>query len=339
MKRDNQIHHAIDESLDSVRFNAHDMRTVMHTVRSKNAPRRARSRKKCMRLDFIFAMGLVVLVVGPLSLFALRALRMPTSDITTIATDGMNAASSTDQTIPDPTSPPSAEKAAALPAISESEAIQAARACFEALCDTTVFTFEEYTVSVQAIFPYASTSDSADYEVTMKSIYTNGCAFTVVVDGASGEIISYSTPSLATMPTYIDNASGELQAWYDKYGEYIFTWPMDVQAEFSRRYEGAMLRMPREGDLSMEAISAKLGAHYQALIETCPEQNCTHHSVQYCAMLYSERAFADGQARYQIYCFLGDEITDTLPDVCMLLTFLASDGTLESKEILSTAGL
>lgn len=337
MKRDNRIHRAIDESLDSVRFNAHDMRTVMRAVHSQGAPRRVRARKKRMRLDFIFAMSLVVLIIAPLSVFALRSLRAQTSDITDIAS--ITAASSGEQSHPAPgddviLAPLPAESPAAAPALSESDAIQAARACFEAHCDTTVFTFEEYTVSVRL----SQSESSAEYVVEMRSIYDNGCLFTVVVDAISGQVVSYSTPKLATMPTYLDSASSEIQAWYDKHGEYIFTWQMDVQAEFSRRYEGAMLRMPRGGEKDAQYIAAACVPKFHSMLTENADESRRYSPACY-PMLYSERAFSDGQARYRIYCFALDEETNEPLDSYLLATMLAADGTIESTEILPISGL
>lgn len=335
MNRDNRIHRAIDESLDSVRFNAHDMRTVMRAVHSQRAPRR--ERKKRMRLDFVFAMSLVVLVVGPLSVFALRALRAQTADITDIA--NITAASSGEQSHPAPDDdvildPLPAESPAAAPELSESDATQAARVCFETHCDTSVFTFEEYTVSVRL----SQSENSTEYVVEMRSIYGNGCLFTVVVDAISGQVVSYSTPKLATMPTYIDSASDEIQAWYDKHGEYIFTWPMDVQAEFSRRYEGAMLRKPREGEKDEQYIAAACVPKFHSMLTENADET-RRYSLAYYPMLYAERAFSDGQARYRIYCFALDEETNEPLDTYLLSTMLAADGTIESTEILPISGL
>lgn len=238
MKRDNQIHRAIDESLDSVRFNARDTHAVLHAVRSQGASRHARSPKRRMRPELILALSMVALIVGPLSVFALRARLAGTEDITTHI-DPTIAASAGEQTGSAQNADPIiAAESAFSPAVSESEAVQAARACFEAQCDTSVFAFEEYTVSVQAISPYASEPASAHYEVAMQSIYDNGCAFTVVVSAQDGSVISHSAPQLATVPASLNLESAELRSWYDKYGEDISAWPADAQAEFSRRYEG-----------------------------------------------------------------------------------------------------
>lgn len=341
MKRDNRIHHAIDESLDSVRFNARDTYAVLHAVRSKNTPSRTHAPKRQMRLDLIFAMSMAALILVPLSIFALRAQRANISDITA-SIDPIIAASSGDQTAPAQDTPlPNGDtilesESAFIPAITESEAIQAARACFEALCDTSIFTFEEYTVDVQTTFPYGSDPSAAHYEVTMKSIYGNGCTFTVVVSAQDSHVVSYSTPKLATMPAFIDSSSAEIRAWYDKHGEYLFAWPMDVQAEFSRRYEGAMLRMPREGEKDTAYIaSAGVPKFHDKLAESA-EKNGRACSLSWYPMLYDGRAFADGQARYRIYCFAFDEESGKPLDTCLLATMLAADGSIESMELLPT---
>ena len=343
MKKDNQIHRAIDESLDSVRFNARDTRAVLRAVRSQGASGHARSPKKRIRLDLILAMSMVVLILVPLSVFVLRAQRAGTADITAITNlDPIIAASSGEQSGDAPLPGEDAIEAAEpsfSPAISESEAIQAARACFEAQCDTAVFTFEEYTVSVQALFPYGSDPASANYEVTMTSIYDNGCSFTVVVSAADGSIISYSTPKLATMPAALHSESAELQSWYFRHGEYIFAWPMDVQAEFSRRYEGAMLRMPREGEKDTEYLSAAGVPKFHDLLISEAGAPGRAYALKWYPMLYAERAFSDGQARYRIYCFAFDEETSEPLPVYLLATMLAADGTIESTEILPTDSL
>ena len=343
MKKDNQIHRAIDESLDSVRFNARDTHAVLRAVRSQGASRRVRASKKPMRLDLILALSMVVLIVGPLSVFALRALRAETEDITTLANiDPITAASSGEQAASAQDAPlPGGDvivedESAFSPAISESEAIQAARACFEAQCDTSVFTFEEYTVSVQAVFPYGGSASSASYEVTMTSIYDNGCSFIVVVSAADGQVLSYSTPKLATMPTSLHSESAELQAWYFRHGEYLFAWPMDVQAEFSRRYEGAMLRMPQDGEKDAQYIaSAGVPRFHDTLTAEAGTPGRTY-ALQWYSMLYSERAFADGQARYRIFCFAFDEETNEPLDMYLLATMRAADGTIEATELLPT---
>lgn len=259
MKRDNRIYRAIDESLDSVHFNARDTYAVLNAVRNQGASHRAPKRR--MRLDLIFAACMAALILVPLSVFALRAQRASIADITQsidpiiAASSGEQAGRTQDTALPDGDT--AAEtKSAFSPAISESEAIQAARACFEALCDTTVFTFEEYTVDVQAAFPYGSDPAQAHYEVTMKSIYDNGCTFTVVVSAHDGRVVSHSTPKLATVPTFIDSQSAEIRAWYDKYGEDRTAWPTDMQAEFSRRYEGAAKRAGAAAIESTENLPA-----------------------------------------------------------------------------------
>ena len=60
-------------------------------------------------------------------------------------------------------SPLATANAAASGALTEQDAIQAARTCFETLCDTSIFSFDEYTVSCER------TRDA--YTVLMTSIY------------------------------------------------------------------------------------------------------------------------------------------------------------------------
>jgi len=331
MKTDPRIRSAIDESLSSVHFDARDMHAVLRGVHASHAPRHAKKRRSSLAPVLVFA--IVVLMLTPLTLLALRAGSMPPQDITTIAAAGRDGSHAAAQPDYDPVivQTPSGEFTA-------DEAIAAARACFEAHCDTSIFSFDEYAVDVQATYEYGSNPAGHDYLVTMNSIYGNGCSFCTVVS-ASGEILSYSAPELATIPAPLSRENEAVRAWHDKYGEYLFTWPMDVQAEFSRRYEGAMLRMPRENELDSAAIGRKLGAHYQTLIDASPQSGSAHHTVSYSMSLRSERAYEDGQARYLVYCFLTEDLCAPLPDLCMRLTFLASDGTLEAKEILPTAEL
>ena len=343
MKKDNQIKNAIDESLGSVRFNAHDMRSVLRAVREEESAPRMTARRPRRSFQPVFAAMMAVLVIVPLSILAVRTVRSGSS-ITTITplsanTDAPNA----DPIIADPiieNSPAVTAQPTLAPipqrsgALTQDDAIQIARACFEANCDTSIFTFEEYTVSVQPVSAYEDDPSAAGFEVTMRSIYDNGCTFTVTVNGRDGSVLSFSTPRLATVPTRLNAQSGEIQAWYDKYGEYIFMWPLEMQAEFSRRYEGALLRTPREGEVDAQTIANRFGPHDYPLTEKIGEGPISYH-----IMLYDGQSFADGQARYHVYCFPGDTTADALPDVYMLLSFFAADGAYESGEILSTSGL
>lgn len=334
MKNDPRIRNALDESLSSVHFDARDMHRVLRAVREQEAPVRqsARRKRRPLRLDFLFAVATAALVIVPLSLFALRAQRAATSKITTVAAHGAQSAVSTEKpdgredvllATPLPLSTAAPSTAGAM---DEYDAIQAARACFEAQCDTSIFTFDEYAVDVSA----ASGEDGApsSYVVTMQSIYGNGCVFRVVVSAQDGAVISYSTPRLATVPAALDRQCAEVQAWYDRYGAHSFTWPLDAQAEFSRRYEGGMRRMPEEGEMDADAIAAAAQDIFAAQAGSNAEA-----CGSLCLSLYGERAFADGVARYQVYC-LPQSDTGELPESCTVLTLRASDGVLESSQIL-----
>lgn len=335
MKNDPRIRNALDESLSSVHFDARDMHRVLRAVREQEAPVRksARRERRPLRLDFLFAVATAALVIVPLSIFALRAQRAATSKITTVAAHGTQSAVSTEKpdsredvilTTPLPlsTAAPGTDGI-----ISEYDAIQAAHACFEAQCDTTIFTFDEYAVDI-SVAPGEDGTPSS-YVVTMESIYGNGCVFRVVVSAQDGAIISYSTPRLATVPAALDRQCAEVQAWYDRYGEHSFTWPLDAQAEFSRRYEGGMRRMPEEGEMDADAIADAA----QEMLAGQAGSNAENNTTLWIS-LYGERAFADGVARYQVYC-LPQSDADELPESCAVLTLRASDGVLESSQILS----
>ena len=329
MKNDPRIRNALDESLSSVHFDARDMHRVLRAVRGQEAPvrERARRKRKPLRLDFLFAVATAALVIVPLSLFALRAHRAQTSPITTVAAHGAVStgmpAGHEDILLATPLPPSAGEPGAGV--IGESDAIQAARACFEAQCDTTIFTFDEYAVDVSAALGEDGAPSS--YVVTMESIYGNGCVFRVVVSAQDGAVISYSTPRLATVPAGLDRQCAEVRAWYERYGEHSFTWPLDAQAEFSRRYEGGMRRMPEEGEADADAIAAAAQAHLSQQAENGVEADSPYLS------LYAGRAFADGVARYRVYCIPQSD-ADELPESCTVLTLRASDGVLESSQIL-----
>lgn len=339
MKNDPRIRNALDESLSSVHFDARDMHRVLRAVREQDAPVResARRKRRPLRLDFLFAVATAALVIVPLTLFALRAQRAATSKISTVAAHGTQSVMSTEK--PDGREdvllatplPSSAGELRSAGVISESDAIQAARACFEAQCDTSIFTFDEYAVDVSA----ATGEDGApsSYVVTMESIYGNSCVFRVVVSAQDGAVISYSTPRLATVPAALDRQCAEVQAWYDRYGAHSFTWPLDAQAEFSRRYEGGMRRMPEEGEMDADAIAAAA----QEMLAGQAGSNA-EASGSLCLSLYGERAFADGVARYRVYC-LPQSDAGELPESCTVLTMRASDGMLESSQILPVPSL
>lgn len=339
MKNDPRIRNALDESLSSVHFDAKDMHRVLRAVREQEAPVRksARRKRRPLRLDFLFAVTTAALVIVPLSLFALRAQRTATSKISTVAAHGTQSAVSTEK--PDGREdvilatplPLSAGEPGSAGVIGEYDAIQAARACFEAQCDTSIFSFDEYAVDVSA----APGEDGApsSYLVTMESIYGNGCVFRVVVSAQDGAVISYSTPRLATVPTALDRQCAEVQAWYERYGAHSFTWPLDAQAEFSRRYEGGMRRMPEEGEMDADAIAAAA----QGILAGQAGSNAETSDILYLS-LYAGRAFADGVARYQVYCLTQSD-AGALPESCTVLTLRASDGVLESSQLLPVPSL
>ena len=131
------------------------------------------------------------------------------------------------------------------------------------------------------------------------------------------------------MPAALDRQCAEVQAWYDRYGEHSFTWPLDAQAEFSRRYEGGMRRMPEEGEMDADAIADAA----QEMLAGQAGSNAEDNTTLWIS-LYGERAFADGVARYQVYC-LPQSDAGELPESCTVLTLRASDGVLESSQILS----
>lgn len=307
MKSDPRIRNAIDESLSSVHFDERNIRAVLRAARRQDtspAPRRH------ARWDWALATAMMMIVLVPLSLFALRANRTQTADIRALAGVSQDA-------LPVVSSAPADSAQAA--ALSESDAIRIARACFEAECDTSVFTFEEYAVSVHF---YEDTCI-----VLMKSVYDNGCTFEVVISLPSGTVGSFSDPRQATVPSGIRHDSVEVQTWYDKYGPMLYAWPMDEQAEFSRRYEGAALRMPREGEPDPDALCS-------TLLPVCantlglPQDELTLYP-----MLYSEAASADGQARYLVYCCRTGDSAKPL----LLATLRAADGAIESFQLLSAA--
>ena len=318
MKKDPTIREAIDESLCAVRFNAQDERNVMAAIHG----RRVRAKKRARRLNLAFAAGLLLLLVLPVSAFTLHTRRLSAVNA---AAPGEDRIFSPDAT-PEATaarSPLATTNAAASGALTEQDAIQAARTCFETLCDTSIFSFDEYTVSCER------TGDA--YTVLMTSIYGNGCTFSVTVDALSGQVIHHSAADLATHPIYLSESAPEVQSWYDKYGSSIGLWAENVQVEFSRRYEGATLRAATAADLTREQAQsiakAAAAADYAAQGLADIEPLCY-------PMLFSERAFDDGVARYLVICFpdrpadASAEALKTAPDVLVLMN--AQTGEVES---------
>ena len=132
MKKDPTIREAIDESLCAVRFNAQDERNVMAAIHG----RRVRAKKRARRLNLAFAAGLLLLLVLPVSAFTLHTRRLSAVNA---AAPGEDRIFSPDVT-PEATaarSPLATANAAASGALTEQDAIQAARTCFETLCDTS----------------------------------------------------------------------------------------------------------------------------------------------------------------------------------------------------------
>lgn len=311
MNKDNPIRDAIDESLSGIHFDVKDMHSVMRAVRSERPCRRPR---RALRPDLAFACAMTLLIVAPLALFALRAQGTGATPIVSAA--GISA--SQPDTLAEPhadliLSPEPAYTAA------ETEAVRIARACFEENCDTDVFSFEEYAVSV------APGEESGQYAVLMESIYGNGCSFTVVVSVTEGCALRYSTPRLATVPTYLDSSAPEIKAWYDKNGPYLFTWPQEEQAEFSRRYEGSVLRAAQEGEMTAEeaALAARTAAEQAFGLE--------EGSLPFAyPVLYAERS--GEHATYVVYC-TSEPVVDALPEAYFIVSLDALTGeTLDVSE-------
>ncbi len=320
------VRQAIDGSLHTVRFNAQDMRTVLKAAKIGKKPSAAKKKRRVFRPDLIFSFTFALLIALPASFYAIRS----RDDITTITTPGQptihphqTAQGNADIIAAQEDMPahlPAAANSTAVPgsAIDETEAIRIARECFEAQCDTTVFTFEEYVVAVHF------DADSLQYTVTLDSMYKNGCRFTVVLSGEDGRILQHSAPRLAITPTALDSNSPEVRAWFEKHGEFMFTWPQDVQAEFSRRYQGATLRAAHDGEISAEEAIAAVSAPIES---KAPDLFTAFYPV-----LYSERASSTGRAFYLVYCYpSADEavIRDSTP---MTVSFDAVTGDIISIE-------
>lgn len=238
MKKQNPIREAIDESLSTVHFTAADERAVLRAVHRREKHGRMPSRRAHgrRRLDLVFSLALLAIVVLPAAWIMLRA--RPASLVTgtgNAAPDVIVAAHGATATAAVPSTPSPEPSSAINAALDEAATIAAARACFEAHCDTSVFSFEEYTVSMQTA---ESGEDGALVEVELSSIYDNGCTFTVFLHAESGEVAAFTDPALATQPQGVNTASPEVQAWFDKYGADFSLWPASAQAEFARRYEG-----------------------------------------------------------------------------------------------------
>ena len=124
-----------------------------------------------------------------------------------------------------------------------------------------------------------------------------------------------------------------------------------MQVEFSRRYEGATLRAAKDGDVTREQAQAIAKA---AAIDDYAAQGLADAAIDPLCypMLFSERAFDDGIARYLVVCgpdraLKSNDSTDgeihsdneepkTAPDVLVMLN--AHTGEVESvKHELSDA--
>lgn len=216
---------------------------------------------------------------------------------------------------------PTAAPTAAPRALTEADAIRAARACYDAVCDTSIFTFDEFAVSA-AHAPGA-------YTVVLESIYGNGCAFTAVIDDATGSVLRHSTPHLATSPASVSRDVPAVAQWYQKNGPLLYTWPQAEQAEFSRRYEGGALRAARPGELTEDEAKSAAAAAARDAFESLGFPGAQLFAYP---MLYAERASADGAARYVVHCF-AEAVTNAPAAPCVLVTLRAADGAVEDVRI------
>ena len=135
-----------------------------------------------------------------------------------------------------------------------SRVIQSTRDLYNELCNTSVFTFDEFTVKTDV------TSDDVCI-VTMNSIYDNGCSFTARFDMKTGDLIDHSDPEKATMPSA--HSSDTAKAWFNKYGPDFWSWPQEARDEYTRRY--AFIQDSQSLGLSLteaEAIAVEAAASY-----------------------------------------------------------------------------
>ncbi len=297
MKKDPTIREAIDESLCSVRFNAQDERAVLAAIHG----RRAKAKKRARRLNFAFAMGLLVLLVAPVTAFTLHSRHLGTTDIAAPGSD--------------PILSPAATAAAT------ASALQAARACFESVCDTSVFSFDEYAVSCER--------QGDAYFVLMTSIYGNGCTFSVTVDALTGEILQHSPVDLATQPASDAAVSAEAKTWTQKFGSNLFSWSADDQTEYARRYKGATLREPRSDEIPFEQAAQIASQAAKAVFKA----NGLSADAPLCyPMLYAERADENGAAHYRVFCFAAPPAEPATRETYVLVTLNPATGSVESTE-------
>lgn len=312
MKKDPTIREAIDESLCSVRFNAQDERAVLAAIHG----RRAKAKKRVRRLNFAFATGLLVLLVAPVTAFTLHSRHLGTTDIAAPGSDPILSPAATAAATA--SAPPAATP---LRALTEQEALQAARACFESVCDTSVFSFDEYAVSCER--------QGDAYFVLMTSIYGNGCTFSVTVDAITGEILQHSPVDLATQPASDAAVSAEAKTWTQKFGSNLFSWSAADQAEYARRYKGATLREPRGGEIPFEQAAQIASQAAKAVFEA----NGLSADAPLCyPMLYAERADENGAAHYRVFCFAAPPAEPATRETYVLVTLNPATGSVESTE-------
>lgn len=312
MKKDPTIREAIDESLCSVRFNAQDERAVLSAIHG----RRVKAKKRARRLNFAYAMGLLLLLVVPVTAFTLHTRRMGTVNIAAPGADPILSPAATAAPLATGLS-----SAAPVRELTEQEALQAARACFESVCDTSIFSFDEYAVSCDR--------QGDAYFVLMTSIYGNGCTFSVTVDALTGEILQHSPGNLATQPASSAANSDEAETWTQKFGSNLFAWSSADQAEYARRYKGATLREPRGGEISFEQAAQIASQTAKAVFA----ENGLSVDAPLCyPMLFAERADANGVAHYRVFCF-AEPISDPLLQATyVLVTLSPATGEVESAE-------
>ena len=315
MKKDSTIREAIDESLCSVRFNAQDERAVLSAVHG----RRVKAKKRARRLNFVYAMSLLLLLAVPVTAFTLRARRLSTADI---AAPGKDIILSPDSTPLTTAAPDTSAAPFATDTLTEQQAIQAARACFEAVCDTSIFSFDEYTVSCER--------QGDSYFVLMTSIYGNGCTFSATIDALTCEALHHSPASMATQPASTAVKSEAAKTW-ERFGSNLFTWPAADQIEYARRYKGAILREAKDGEITREQAQAVAKTAAKA---DYAEQGLSAIEPLCYPMLFAERAFDDGIARYLVVCRPdrpadgNAETFKTAPDVFVMVN--AQTGQVES---------
>ena len=300
MKKDPTICEAIDESLCSVRFNAQDERAVLAAIHG----RRAQAKKRARRLNFAFAMGLLVLLVAPVTAFTLHSRRLGTTDIAAPGSDPILSPAATAAAAA--SAPPAATP---LRALTEQEALQAARACFESVCDTSVFSFDEYAVSCER--------QGDAYFVLMTSIYGNGCTFSVTVDALTGEILQHSPVDLATQPASDAAVSAEAKTWTQKFGSNLFSWSADDQTEYARRYKGATLREPRSDEIPFEQAAQIASQAAKAVFEA----NGLSADAPLCYPML-----------YRVFCFAAPPAEPATRETYVLVTLSPATGSVESAE-------